>query len=106
VRENAAVKARRLLTEGRVTITRVDGRDVEAVVRGDSAMSYTVRHADGSWTCTPCPARGRCSHTMAIMLVTQPRPWRPANDLLDTHGREPVAAYERTAAPVPYRRDA
>jgi hypothetical protein len=109
-REDAAAKARRLLTEGRVTIARVDGREVAAIVRGDTAMTYRVWHRDGAWA-DDCPARTvSCSHIRAVQLVTQPVGWRPANDLLSTHDREPVAAWERTAdPPVRYgerRRDA
>jgi uncharacterized Zn finger protein len=70
-RENFSAKARRLLGEGRVIITHVDGRDVRAVVRGDSAEFYSVTHRSGSWACT-CPALGRCSHVQALMLVTLP----------------------------------
>ena len=70
-REDAATKARRYLSEGRVIVTRVSGRDVHAVVRGDSAELYTVTHRSGSWTCD-CPALGRCSHAQAVMLVTLP----------------------------------
>jgi uncharacterized Zn finger protein len=105
LREDAATKARRYLIEGRVTITLVHGREVAAVVRGDTAMTYRVRHRDGAWA-DDCPARtASCSHIRAVQLVTQPAGWRPANDLLDTHGREPVATWERTAPRTPYRRD-
>jgi uncharacterized Zn finger protein len=70
-RENAAAKARRLLTEGRVTITRVDGSAVDAIVRGDSGF-HLVQHRPGSWTC-PCDAVGAlCSHVKAVRLVTAP----------------------------------
>jgi hypothetical protein len=71
MRENAATKARRLLAEGRLIVTRVDGRDVSAIVRGDSAGIYSVTHRSGSWACD-CPTLGRCSHVQALMLVTVP----------------------------------
>ena len=70
-RENAAAKARRLLAEGRVIVTRVDGREVDAIVRGDSAEFYSVTHRPGSWACD-CAALGRCSHIAALQLVTIP----------------------------------
>ena len=70
-REDAMTKARRLLGEGRVVITRVDGRDVAALVRGDSAEIYSVTHHAGIWACD-CAALGRCSHVQALMLVTLP----------------------------------
>jgi hypothetical protein len=102
-RENAAMKARRLLAEGRVTITHVDGREVAAVVRGDTAQTYRVRHRDGTWT-DDCLARTRCSHIQAVQLVTQPVAWRSADNLLETYDAEPIQPWEHTAAPVPYRR--
>lgn len=71
MREDAATKARRLLAEGRVIVTHVDGRDVSAIVRGDSAELYSVTHRSGSWACD-CAALGRCSHVQALMLVTVP----------------------------------
>lgn len=71
MREDAASKARRLLAEGRVIVTRVDGREVSAIVRGDSAEFYSVTHRSGLWTCD-CFALGRCSHVQALMLITVP----------------------------------
>jgi uncharacterized Zn finger protein len=68
MRENAASKARRYLTEGRLTITRVDGREVRARVRGDGAIYRTEHDTTWGWSCT-CPARGRCCHLLALGLV-------------------------------------
>jgi hypothetical protein len=61
MRENSAAKARRLLAEGRVIVTHVDGRDVSATVRGDSGAVYAVAHRPGQWSCS-CKAApfGRC----------------------------------------------
>ena len=70
-RENVDIKARRLLVEGRVIVTSVDGRRVRAVVRGDSGSLYEVLHTSGAWIC-PCLCRGICSHVRAVMLVTAP----------------------------------
>jgi uncharacterized Zn finger protein len=72
-RENAPVKARRLLAEGRVIVTHVDGRAVRATVRGDSGALYSVQHLPGQWSCS-CDASpyGRCSHLRAVQLVTAP----------------------------------
>jgi uncharacterized Zn finger protein len=69
MRENAHDKARRLLAEGRVVISRVEGTHIDATIRGDSASFYSVRHRSGSWSCT-CPALGPCSHRLAVQLVT------------------------------------
>jgi uncharacterized Zn finger protein len=70
-RENATTKARRLLGKGRLTIVHADEGGVAALIRGDSAMAYRVTHAGGEWRCD-CPARTRCSHVQALMLVTLP----------------------------------
>jgi uncharacterized Zn finger protein len=67
-RESVEVKARRLLTEGRVDVCYRQGRDLRAVVRGDSGEEYEVGHIAGEWYCG-CPAFGRCSHVMAVQLI-------------------------------------
>ena len=69
-RENAHVKARRLLCEGRVVIDIARGRYVRAYVRGDSGTFYEIVHDKGTWSC-PCPS-SRCSHVLAVQLVTAP----------------------------------
>ena len=66
-RENAATKARRLLTEGRVVVH--TGVTIRARVRGDSAREYEVRFDGTRWHCG-CPAlSARCSHVQAVQLV-------------------------------------
>ena len=74
-RENIQSKARRYLVEGRVSVRHValasaGYATVVAHLRGDSGELYrvTYRPAEG-WRCT-CPARSRCSHEQAVMLVT------------------------------------
>lgn len=70
MRENSAAKARRLLIEARVDIVHRDRSKVDAIVRGDSAVAYRVRHSAGAgWSCN-CEARSRCSHVQAVALVT------------------------------------
>ena len=73
MRESAASKAERLLATGRVVVVHVDGREVDAVVRGDSGALYSVRHLPGQWSCS-CDASpyGRCSHLRAVQLITAP----------------------------------
>jgi uncharacterized Zn finger protein len=71
MRETAASKARRLLVEGRVIVTRVDGRKVTALVRGDSEGFHVVEHDAGRWSCD-CSALGACSHRLALQLITAP----------------------------------
>ena len=95
-RENAMTKARRLLSEGRVTIVHADEGGVAALVRGDTAMTYRVTHAGGEWRCD-CPARTRCSHVQAVMLVTTSTPWRSASSLFaDEWANEPIQPWEQT----------
>jgi uncharacterized Zn finger protein len=69
MRENRATKARRLLTEGRVVVDRVDGRNVRAFVRGDSGEFYEVTHERASWVCDCIHPGGSCSHIEALRLV-------------------------------------
>jgi uncharacterized Zn finger protein len=71
MRENAATKGRRLLVEGRLIVERVEGGLIAATCRGDSGAIYRLGYdpRSGEWRCT-CPARGRCSHLVALMLVT------------------------------------
>ena len=71
-RESAAVKGRRLLTEARLTVERLNGDLIVASCRGDSGESYRLGHDPGrrEWRCT-CPAKTRCSHLTALMLVTR-----------------------------------
>jgi hypothetical protein len=98
-RENAAAKARRLLAEGRVTIIRVDGSQVDALVRGDSAQNYLVQHRPGWWTC-PCDALSTlCSHVQAVMLVTVvPGTWIAAPDVMVSIGAAGLSDRERRLA--------
>lgn len=76
-REDAASKARRYLTEGRLTVHRVTDDLIAASCRGDSAVVYRVVWDPGGWTCT-CPAvTPKCSHVRALKLVV----------LVDSHTR-------------------
>lgn len=102
-RENAAAKAKRLLGEGRVLLTRVVDREVDAIVRGDSGEFYAVSHRPGSWVC-PCAAlSGACSHVQALMLVTAParreNGWRSIAEITDTWREAPLEPWERIAEP-------
>ena len=70
-RETSAHKAERLLTSGRVTIVRADGRHIRAIVRGDTEGFHVVEHDAGRWSCD-CSALGACSHRLALQLITAP----------------------------------
>jgi uncharacterized Zn finger protein len=69
LREGAAAKGRRYLTEGRLVVLSVHRGRVEALCRGDGhrwRCGY-----DGDWWCR-CPARGVCAHLTALRLVVAP----------------------------------
>jgi uncharacterized Zn finger protein len=72
-REGVEGKARRLLAEGRVTVTHLDGERIDATCQGtDHTWRLGWRRDRGGWWCA-CPARSfgrRCSHLTALMLVT------------------------------------
>ncbi len=68
-RENAHDKGRRLLAEGRLRVTRVEGNLIQATCRGDTAQVYRLGHDAGQWHCS-CPALGRCAHLIGLQLVS------------------------------------
>ena len=69
-RENAAVKGRRYVAEGRLIVELVANGEVRARCRGDGAL-YNLGFHGGRWACD-CPALGRCSHRVALGLVVAP----------------------------------
>lgn len=71
MREAVGEKARRYLSEGRLTVTSLHGRRVRATCRGGGGTTYRLGFDRGSWWCE-CPAYGRCSHLDALQLVTVP----------------------------------
>lgn len=69
-REDIEAKGRRYLVEGRLTVEAVAPAGVRARCRGGGAiyrLGYDVER--GEWFCS-CLARGRCSHLVALQLVT------------------------------------
>jgi uncharacterized Zn finger protein len=71
VRESAFDKGRRLLVEGRLVVRSAGSGGIRALCRGDSGEFYRLATDNGSWRCS-CPAVGRCSHLVALQLVTVP----------------------------------
>ena len=69
MKENAQIKARRYLTEGRLRVLDVDEYAGTALAecRGNGAL-YTVSRDEHGWTCD-CPARSTCAHIVALQLV-------------------------------------
>lgn len=75
-RESAADKGRRLLVEGRLVVREVRPTGtIVAECRGDSgevyALGYDARRKQ--WRCTCAEMKGRCSHLVALQLVTTVR---------------------------------
>lgn len=75
-RENVDSKARRLLVEGRLSVlfateSLSSPAPIVATCRGDSGEVYRLGYdaRKKEWRCG-CQARGRCSHTIALQLVT------------------------------------
>lgn len=69
-RENAQNKGMRYLTEGRLTLIRVQGDLVWAVCRGGGEVFRCGHDPNGArWWCE-CPAKTRCSHLHALQSVT------------------------------------
>jgi uncharacterized Zn finger protein len=68
MREDVRTKGRRLLVEGRLRVHAITGHEVIATCMGDSAELYRLGLSRTSDFCT-CPARGRCSHLTALLLV-------------------------------------
>lgn len=74
MRENAQTKGRRYLVEGRLFVRTAGTGGIRAVCRGQGEV-WQVGYERGSWFCT-CPARGVCSHLVALQLVTvRPGGW-------------------------------
>lgn len=67
-REDLRTKGIRYLGEARLTVHRVGPDAIDAVCRGDSGELYEVTYRRGGWWCS-CPARTRCAHLQALMLV-------------------------------------
>lgn len=71
MRESATSKAKRYLSEGRVTIVDVKPDRVSALIRGDGHI-YASGYTNGRWTCDCMAVTDRCSHLYALRLVTAP----------------------------------
>jgi hypothetical protein len=74
VAESADKKARRLVTEGRLTILGVNPTEITAECKGDTGEVHQLGYrATTGWICG-CEANRtfnrRCSHLIALQLVT------------------------------------
>ena len=68
-RESTTAKAARYLVEGRLIVSHVQRGGVSATCRGDGTIYELGWRPASGWSCT-CPARGRCSHLIALGHVT------------------------------------
>lgn len=71
MRESAAAKGRRYLTEGRLTVLVRDHHGILAVCRGDGVEHRLGHDSQAGWHCDCTAARHRanCSHLAALRLV-------------------------------------
>jgi len=68
MRENAAAKGARYLTEGRLIVTAVQHGHVAATCRGDGHL-WLQTYDGGTWRCD-CPAMSdKCCHLHALRRV-------------------------------------
>lgn len=67
-RESAHVKGRRYVVEGRLTVIEVTDSKISALCKGDGQV-YALGMNQGGWWCE-CPAYSKCSHLVALRLVT------------------------------------
>jgi hypothetical protein len=76
MRENAAMKGRRYVAEGRLIVRALDeyGGTVQADCRGAGAV-WTVGRDERGWFCD-CPAYSVCAHIEALRLVVALEPRR------------------------------
>lgn len=70
MRESAETKGRRYATEGRLLVLEINADAIRARCRGDGHVYRLGWNPADRWWCS-CPARGdRCSHLVALRLVT------------------------------------
>jgi uncharacterized Zn finger protein len=70
MRENAAAKGGRYVSEGRLLVDHVVNGEIRARCKGDGAI-YRLGYRNGKRWCD-CPAPGRCSHLYGLGLVAAP----------------------------------
>ena len=69
MRENAAAKARRYVTEGRLVLEHVTAAALRSTCRGDGALHRQAWTPAAGWSCS-CPASSTaCAHLQAVRLV-------------------------------------
>ncbi|MEX0756121.1 MAG: hypothetical protein WD556_13580 [Actinomycetota bacterium] len=86
-REGISARGRRLLVEGRLNVLKVDREAIRATCKGESGTVHQLSWTSAAdWFCS-CPARSRCAHLVALMLVTiEPGgTWTSAADVISRH---------------------
>lgn len=66
-REDAHVKGRRYVLEGRLIVRSAGPEGIRAICRGQGEW-YRLGFERGGWYCN-CPALTRCAHLVALQLV-------------------------------------
>lgn len=69
-RENVETKGRRYLIEGRLRIVSLGPGRIQAFCTGTEETHRLGWEPSYGWGCS-CAAKGRCSHLVALQLVTQ-----------------------------------
>lgn len=78
VTETVEQKAARIVAEGRLTVRYRVGADVYALCDGDHGSYHLGRTKTSPGGYCECPTRSRrCSHLIALALVTDPKPDKP-----------------------------
>src|SRR5687768_7502559 len=85
-RESVDAKGQRYLVQGRLILEHVDASLIRATCRGSGSV-YVLGWNGGTWWCG-CAARGRCSHLVALQLVTV----RPGDAESESDADEPRLA--------------
>jgi hypothetical protein len=68
-RESATEKGRRYVGEGRLMLDIVSADAIRGSCRGSGTVHRVTWTPEDSWACS-CEAKTRCSHLVAVQLVT------------------------------------
>ena len=74
--ESPDVTARRYVSEGRLTVTHLDGGYIGAVCQGHRHLHHLGHDPDRGWWCS-CDRGIECVHLLALQLVTSEQRLEP-----------------------------
>jgi hypothetical protein len=69
VRENAQRKGERYVSQGRLILEHVSADAIRGSCRGSGTVHRVTWTPGDGWACS-CEAKTRCSHLVAVQLVT------------------------------------